>query len=294
MVKNTSEVAGTQAQGRHTIHVIHYDLSYILQGAEYGTDGAIVLLHDIPAGAFTWENVLPQLAGLNRAIYAVDMLGYGLSDHPWPSDTSIWGQADCLNLMFSQLNLTNIILVGIGVGGGVAQVLATRLSRSRVGALVLINTICYEYSFAPNWPLPDMEKDQDPDAPKQISVEDMMKNLRAALSDGSYYPDRLGNVLNDYVNQWDSDLGKEMLYQNIRMLIPSYSNSVTPDLKVMKKPALIIWGANDQQMPLRLGQRLHRDIADSRLVIIPDAGHMILFDAPNRVASALTDFIGGL
>jgi pimeloyl-ACP methyl ester carboxylesterase len=30
------------------------------------------------------------------------------------------------------------------------------------------------------------------------------------------------------------------------------------------------------------------------LVIVPDAGHLILFDAPDQVASALNDFIGTL
>src|SRR5947209_15159415 len=108
MIKNTSEVADTQ--GRHIAHVIHYNLSYILQGAEHSTDGAIVLLHDIIGGAFTWDAIMPQLAGLNRAVYAIDMLGYGQSDHPWPADTSIWGQADCLAFLFDQLNLSNVIL----------------------------------------------------------------------------------------------------------------------------------------------------------------------------------------
>ena len=32
---------------------------------------------------------------------------------------------------------------------------------------------------------------------------------------------------------------------------------------------------------------LQRDIPESHLVIIPDAGHMVLFDAPDAVASAL-------
>src|SRR5690242_10679183 len=108
-------------QERHKAHVIHYKLSYILQGAEWGTDGAIVLLHGIMGGAFTWSDVLPQLATLKRAVYVVDMLGYGESDHPWQSDTSIWGHADCLHFLFEQLNLTNIVLVGHGMGGGVAQ-----------------------------------------------------------------------------------------------------------------------------------------------------------------------------
>ncbi len=292
MQNSTSQVAaGPQ---RRTAHVIHYNLSYIVQGEEYGPDGAIVLLHDLPSGAFTWEPVLPQLAGTQRAIYAVDMLGYGLSERPWPSDTSIWGHADCLNFLFQQLGLTNIVLVGVGVGGGVAQVLATRLARDRVAALVLINTVCYQYNFAPNWPLPDMEKRQDPDLPRRTQLDDFIKDLRNTLPQGSANGKAFEQVLNNYVDQWDSELGKEMLYQHIRLLIPGYSNSVSSDLKVMGKPTLIIWSEDDQQFPLKYGQRLHREIPDSQLVTVPNAGHLILFDAPGAVADALTRFIGGL
>src|SRR6266702_2358160 len=147
----------TSAQERHSTHVIHYNLSFIVQGAECGTDGAIVLLHDMMGGAFTWRDILPQLASTQRAVYAIDMLGYGQSDHPWQADTSIWGHADCLSFLFEQLNLTNILLGGHGIGGGVAQVRATRLSRERVAALVLIDTVAYEYTFAPDWPLPGMK-----------------------------------------------------------------------------------------------------------------------------------------
>src|SRR5437867_12873183 len=126
MLKQTSEKA-TSMQERHTAHVIHYNLSYIVQGAEYGTDGAIVLLHDIMGGAFTWRDILPQLASTKRAVYVIDMLGYGHSDHPWQSDTSIWGHADCLFFLFEQINLTNIGLVGHGIVDCVAHVPGTRL-----------------------------------------------------------------------------------------------------------------------------------------------------------------------
>ena len=293
MLQQTSNDA-TAIQERHKAHVIHYDISYILQGAEYGTDGAIVLLHDIPAGAFEWDSVLPQLAATNRAVYAIDMLGYGLSEFAWPSDTSIWGHADALSFLFNHLNLTNVVLVGHGIGGGVAQVLATRLGRSRVGALVLIDTTCYEYAFPPNWPMPDMKKCQDPDLPQHVSVEDTLRDLQATLPNASSDPDRFKQAMTPWIDQWKSHLGKEMLYQHIRLLIPGYSNAVSSDLKVMEKPALIIWGENDRQVPLTYAQRLHHEIPESRLVIIPGAGHMVPFDAPDQVASALSDFVGRL
>jgi pimeloyl-ACP methyl ester carboxylesterase len=294
MANNTSDAVVASSPERRMAHVIHYNLSYVVQGAEHGTDGAIVLLHDILAGAFAWSEVMPLLASTGRAVYAIDMLGYGQSEHPWPADTSNWGHADTLSMLFEQLNLTSIVLVGHGLGGGVAQVLATRLSRERVAALVLIDTNCFEHSFAPDWPLSEMKKRQDPDASKQMKVEDVIADLKETLPRGSHNPQRFQSSMSDYIDLWDSELGKEVLYQHIRLLIPSYTNSVASDLKVLGKPVLIIWGWDDQQNPLKFAERLHRDIPESELVTVPDAGHLILFDAPQTVARTIVDFVGNL
>jgi pimeloyl-ACP methyl ester carboxylesterase len=290
MVNNTS----VEARERHTAHAIHYTISYILQGAEYGTDGAIVLLHDIPAGAFAWEEIIPDLAGLKRAVYAIDMLGYGQSDRPWPADTSIWGHADALSMLFKTLGLTNIILVGHGLGGGVAQVLATRLYREHIAALVLIDTICYLHAFDANWPLTEMEKRQDFDAPQQTELEDILQDLRTTLPNAVVNTKRFADVIDNYVKQWDSELGKEVLFQHVRLLAPYYINAVSTDLHTLGKPVLLLWGEKDQQIPLKLGERLHREIPDSQLVIIPNAGHLVLFDAPGAVTKEIRKFVESL
>ena len=44
------------------VRSIHYTLSYELLGEEHGTDGAILLLHGLPGGAFSWRNIMPALA----------------------------------------------------------------------------------------------------------------------------------------------------------------------------------------------------------------------------------------
>src|SRR5579883_1062430 len=289
MASNTSSAVGGPV--RRTAHVIHYNLSYLVQGEEHGPDGAIVLLHDLLAGAFAWENIMPQLAGLGRAVYAVDMLGYGESEHPWPADTSTWGHADALTFLFQQLHLTNVILVGHGLGGGVAQILATRLYREQVAALVLIDSICYLHSFAENWPLPDMKKRQEFDAPQHTKLEDMINDLKATLPNGVEHTQQFTNVSNQYIDPWNSELGKEVLFQHIRLLIPYYTNAVSTDLQLVDKPTLLIWGEKDQQMPLKYGQRLHHEIAGSQLVAVPNAGHMLLIDAPDAVVKAITDFV---
>jgi pimeloyl-ACP methyl ester carboxylesterase len=289
MASKTSNVLG--ACQRRTGRSVHYNISYLVQGAEYGTDGAIVLLHDIPAGAFVWEDSMTSLAALNKAVYAFDMLGFGESDHPWPADTSIWGQADVLSYLLKELNLTNVVLVGHGLGGGVAQILATRLFREQTRALVLIDTIAYLHTFTENWPLTDMEKRQDIEAPQHTSLEDVISDLRATLPKAVVNTQNFSKVIDNYIAPWNNEIGKEVLFQQVRNLIPYYLNSVASDLSRTGKPTLIIWGEKDEQTPLKYAERLHHEIPNSQLVTLPNAGHYSIFDAADGVARAIVEFV---
>lgn len=281
--------APAQTAQRDIVRSIHYALSFITQNPERGPDGAIVLLHDVPGGAFVWERIMPALAATGRAVYAFDMLGFGQSDKPWPADTTIWGHADCLTYAFRALGLTNVTLVGFGLGGGVAQTLATRLYRDDVARLVLINSYAYEYAFAPNWPFPEMEKHQDPELAHHMNVEQEQAELKQALPNGaasSLSADRLSA----YLSEWNTDLGKNVIMQQVRNMLPLYMNSVATDVVTLDRPMLLIWGERDLVTPLSLGERLASEARQAKLEVVPGAGHLILDDAPDRVASLLASF----
>src|SRR2546428_13745676 len=102
--KSVSEVS--KSQERQVAHVIHYNMSYVVQGAEHGNDGAIVLLHDIPAGALAWADTMCQPAATGRAVYAISLLGYGQSYQPWAAETSNWGHAAGLKMLFEPFYVT--------------------------------------------------------------------------------------------------------------------------------------------------------------------------------------------
>jgi pimeloyl-ACP methyl ester carboxylesterase len=281
--------ADTSAR-RGTVRSIHYTLSYLVQNTERGPQGAIVLLHDLPGGAFTWEGALRVLAATGRAVYAFDMLGYGQSEHPWPSDTSNWGQADCLQYAFEALKFTDVTLVGVGVGGAVAQALATRLYRDKVAQLVLINSYLYSVAFAPNWPLTEMAKRQDPEAPHHTKVEDLLADLRSTLPSGAAKA-LPGARLDAYANEWNSKVGMELLFQHVRLMRPDYVNSVSTDMELWPKPILLLWGDQDAVTPLSLGQRLAAANPNARLEVLRGAGHLALDDAPDAVAQFLSGFV---
>ena len=292
------QIASSSTLKPHTHHrkvrSIHYTLSYTLQGAEHGNDGAFLLLHGLPGGAFSWRHIAPALAA-QRAVYAFDLLGYGTSDHPWPADVSIWGQADALAPCLRRLDLTNLILAGYDTGGGAAQVLATRLIIEQVQAIILISTTCYAKAFADHWPLPEMYKHQEPDAPRHTPLEQLTSELRATFPKGAANPGALSSeTLKHYLSPWASELGKEVLFQHIRQQVPNYSMSVASDMRWVNKPVLIIWGEKDEMLPIGYAERLHRDIPNSHLALVPKSGHLVLEEAPEDVARLMSEFAAGL
>ncbi len=279
---------------RGVVHTIHYNLSYLTQaGNEASFDPAavtVVLLHGFPGDATDWQPTLESL-GSTPAL-AFDMLGFGQSDHPWPADVTVWGHADTVNGALRSLGLRNVILVGYGLGGGVAQVLATRLAPDLTRGLVLVDSTAFQMAFNPNWPLPDMAKRQDPDAPHHTQLAELEASLRQTIPQGSAKPASIsGAVLESFVRPWIDELGKELFFQQVRALIPSYQNAVGADLKNLDCPALVIWGEQDTILPLRWGEFLKRTMPTSRLEVVPEAGHLILHDAPTSVANLVTQFV---
>lgn len=66
---------------------------------------------------------------------------------------------------------------------------------------------------------------------------------------------------------------------------------IEKNLKTIEKPTLILWGEDDKFLPLSLGNRIHKNITGSRMEIIPDCGHFVQEDKPERATEIITDFL---
>ncbi|OGN94218.1 MAG: hypothetical protein A2Z75_08125 [Chloroflexi bacterium RBG_13_50_10] len=62
----------------------------------------------------------------------------------------------------------------------------------------------------------------------------------------------------------------------------------------MKLPTLIICGELDVMTPMKYANYLGARIANSRVVIVPQAGHFVLAEKPEVVNKAIEEFVGGL
>jgi pimeloyl-ACP methyl ester carboxylesterase len=61
-------------------------------------------------------------------------------------------------------------------------------------------------------------------------------------------------------------------------------------LQAINRPTLVLWGRDDKLIPLNFGERFHREIANSRLLIIDNCGHMPQVECPNEFTSAVLQF----
>jgi pimeloyl-ACP methyl ester carboxylesterase len=62
----------------------------------------------------------------------------------------------------------------------------------------------------------------------------------------------------------------------------------------IKLPALIICGELDVMTPVKYTNYLGAKLANSRVVIIPQASHLALAEKPEAVNKAIEDFINGI
>jgi pimeloyl-ACP methyl ester carboxylesterase len=65
-------------------------------------------------------------------------------------------------------------------------------------------------------------------------------------------------------------------------------------LAELRQPALVLCGADDQMTPVRHAQFLASAIKNVVLNIVPNAGHMVMLEQPLVVASAISNFVGGI
>lgn len=105
--------------------------------AQMGEGPLVIFLHGFPTFWWLWRNVLPQVAKQGFKAVALDLRGYGGSDHPPRGYDPRTLAADVAGVI-QALNYKNAVVVGHGVGGLIAWTAAALQSKS-VRAVVPIS-----------------------------------------------------------------------------------------------------------------------------------------------------------
>lgn len=74
-----------------------------------------------------------------------------------------------------------------------------------------------------------------------------------------------------------------------------FLNTINEDLQQylpnMQQPALLVWGEHDTETPLKDGKKMHDQLPNSQLMVVPGAGHFSFDDDLGAVMAAVDGFL---
>jgi pimeloyl-ACP methyl ester carboxylesterase len=71
------------------------------------------------------------------------------------------------------------------------------------------------------------------------------------------------------------------------------SEDLTPFLSKISAPTLLVWGGNDQETPLWMGETMEREIPDAGMVIFEGRSHFAFLEESARFALIVRQFLRG-
>jgi pimeloyl-ACP methyl ester carboxylesterase len=250
-----------------------------------GSGTPVVFVHGLLASSATWEGVLWPASAGHPAI-AVDLPGFGCSDRPWPHDYTVGGEAADLEAFLDRRGIARAILVGNSLGGSVAMLVAAE-NPERVAALVLAAPATPETAIP--WSLRPLRLPGLGELIMALSTRRSVAwGLRHRLFargsrvtehaiDDAWFPLTIPGTRRAALAAIRSDPARYVgMESRIRM------------------PALIVWGRKDRLLPVEQAGALAGRIPGSRLVVLPDAGHLPQREQPGAFAQAVSGFLTSL
>ena len=267
---------------RRTVQVDGHDASYLT----VPQDGPVVLLLHGTYWSRVWLPVLDLLADAGPRPIAVDLPGLGRSAGELTPDTAtVPALADWVTRFAAALGLTGpIAVVGHDIGGAVAQHLLVA-GDLNVERFALTNSVTYD-----SWPVPGVARFRDPEVVAAVTAEELLAARRqavtAALADAATEP-----LITEYLDPWTDARVRRSWMRLAGAADSRFTLELVPALRESPVPKLLIWGEDDTFQRIEYAERFVAEIPNTRLVRIPDAGHIPMENAPDAVAGSLVDFL---
>lgn len=229
-----------------------------LRAGDRGTP--VVLVHGLSGSSRWWSRNIPALAKEHR-VAAVDLTGFGRTRRfgtPTPLPPSFDSLVETLIRWLEQTFHEPVHLVGHSMGGQIAIRLTDRRP-DLVRSLVLVSSSGIPLNF---------------------SLGTRLRNLMVpAAGLVSFSP----LLLWDFLRAGPTSVAVASAHL--------LADDARPAMQRVRVPTLILWGEHDPLLPLSHAQQIKDAIPGSRLIILPDAGHVAMWDAADEFNRVVRDFL---
>jgi pimeloyl-ACP methyl ester carboxylesterase len=251
----------------------------------HGTGEPLVLIAGLGYDLWVWHRMVPGLAEYFRVV-TFDNRGVGHTDKPPGPYTAEMLAADTAGLI-AALGLDTAHIMGHSMGGFVAQALALDWPQL-VDKLILSATNFGGPNHIPVTQealaiLTNMQSDP---------VERLRRGIHVSTAPGfaENHPDLMQAWL-DYRVAHPIDPVAYQAQLGVGLGLTTAEAAFEKRLKNVVAPTLVLFGEHDRVVPPGNAELLAREIPDSRIEILANAGHFFPLEVPERVVDVLVGFL---
>ncbi|WP_258039298.1 alpha/beta fold hydrolase [Nitrosomonas ureae] len=261
-----------------------------LASESFGAGDPVLLIHGFGASSYSWRHIIEPLAQKYRVI-TIDLKGFGESPKPRDNAYSVYEQARLVRNFIIENNLKNLHIIGHSYGGGVALAASIYLSSSHPNlqrSLVLIDSIAYPQelpSFVSMLATPVLGPLMIYAIPNSIQVKSLLKKV--------YFNDATipQGAIDHYAGNLAKPNAKYATFTTARQMLPVDLQQFSENYSSLSLPVLIVWSRDDEIVPLAIGERLHENLPNSKLIIFSGVGHAVQEEDPSRLLPHLQQFL---
>ncbi len=245
----------------------------------------LVLLHGTGSSLYTWDAWARELKDTHRVI-RLDLPAFGLTGPHPDGEYTLDFYVDFLHAFLTKMNVKRCVLAGNSLGGEITWQYALKYP-AEVQKMILIGAAGYP-TKSKNVPLPYvvLRLPVLREAFKKSTPEEVIrKSLNYLYADTTRVTDSLVALYSDMTRR---EGNREALTDRMESI---GEEGPWQQLPTIQTPTLLLWGKQDQLIPLSYGLRFDKDLPNSTLVVIPDAGHMPMEEVPQASLSAVKDFL---
>jgi 3-oxoadipate enol-lactonase len=206
-------------------------------------------------------------------VVTMDLRGHGQSPVP-ANPFSIDDMVDDIREELDHRNLCSVFLLGHSLGATLSLLFTARFP-DRVDKLILIGAAA---GFTPSFKRPNIHETITPEM-----VEETNRNAAPY-----FFTSRRPEVQENILAGW-----KRMPPRMHEFMIRIEHPDLYPILEQIRKPVLVICGDADKITPLEKSIELDRLLPDSRLLVIPHAGHFVFMEEEQKIVPQVIAFILG-
>lgn len=259
---------------------------YRIHYRDVGQGDTIILLHGIFSSLQTWDGWMTELSRSHRVI-ALDMPGFGMTGAPEnPDDFDEDNIINTFAKFVERLDLDNFTLAGNSLGGFVAARYAAQYG-NRVDRLILVDPFGYPQDtpwilgLGTSFPIQFMGQYVQP--PIIITM-----TLRWAYGD----PRRMSEKdITRYVQMSQRPGARPIYMKTLKMVEERAENEAPLPFYRINAPTLLMWGEDDDWVPLDMAQRWLNDVENARLVTYPGVGHIPMEEVPKDTLKDVERFL---